>query len=56
MHDSDIVLHGISSEPPVPEAYPCHGGGDRDRIAHEPEYDSDGSEDENVSIFLAYPN
>ena len=56
MHDSDIILHGISSEPPVPEATPCHGGGIGSRIALAPEYDSDESEDENVSIFLTYPN
>ena len=56
MHDSDIILHGVSSEPPVPEATPCRGSGDRDRIALAPEYDSDESEDENVSILLTYPN
>lgn len=56
MHDSDIILHGISSEPPVPEATSCRGDGVGSRIALAPDYDSDGSENENVSIFMTCPD
>ena len=56
MHDSDVILHGVSSEPPVPEATPCLGEGVGSRIALAPEYDSDGSEDENVRMLLTHPN
>ena len=56
MHDSDIILHGISSEPPVPEATPRRSDGIGSRIALAPDYDSDGSEDENVSTFLTCPD
>ena len=51
MHDSDIVLHGISSEPPVLEEVPR---GSKNFIA--PEYDSNEGRDENVSIYATYLN
>ena len=45
MHDSDIVLHGISSEPLVPEIVPSD-----EEARTTPEYDSDERGDEDVSI------
>ena len=45
MHGSDIVLHGISSEPLVSETVP-----NDEEAGTTPEYDSDERGDEDVSI------